>query len=136
MKKTRFLTEILVFFEICKTKCDYPYFLRPPSPYYFSLFILHWICHSDLKYSCRLWKMNASAESSRSWKEREVSRHDRYSLMMKVTESFESSLASGNVDDVTTAEHKCTCTVVRLLCCMSRHVKVGACLVTISVQVR
>lgn len=32
---------------------------------------------------------------------REVSRFDTYSLMMKVTEGFESSLARGNVDDVT-----------------------------------
>lgn len=32
---------------------------------------------------------------------REVSRFDTYSLMMKVTEGFESSLARGNADDVT-----------------------------------
>lgn len=88
--------------------------LPPSSPHFFSVFILHWICHSALKYSCRLWKMNASAESSRSWKEREVSRYDRYSLMMKVTESFESSLASGNVNGVRAAEHKCMCMAAHL----------------------
>lgn len=93
---------------------------KPPQPspplssYFSSLFILHWICHSGLKYSCWLWKMNATAESRRSWKGREVSRLDRYSLMMKVTEGFESSLASGNTWqlEAAAAQRMCVCVCV------------------------
>ena len=42
-----------------------------------------------------LWK------KEQKLKKREISRFDRYCLMMKVTEVFESSLTSGNVDNAT-----------------------------------
>lgn len=53
------------------------------------------------------WNIHAGSEKwmhlpkGAEVEKREVSRFDTYSLMMKVTEGFESSLARGNVDDVT-----------------------------------
>lgn len=65
--------------------------LLPHPPYSFSLFILHWICHSALKYSCPALKNECICRKGAEVEEREVSRFTRYSLMMKVTEDFESS---------------------------------------------
>lgn len=73
---------------ITHTSLDLP--PHPPPLLFPSLFILHWICHSALKYSCLALKNKCICRKEQKWKrEKLVILQD--TLMAKVMESFESS---------------------------------------------
>lgn len=59
-----------IIYEICKTKCDYPYLPGPPSPSCL-LLILHCICHSALKYSYGPLKNECICQKAQKLRERE-----------------------------------------------------------------
>lgn len=91
--------------------------LPPHPPYSLALFILHWICHSALKYSCPALKNECICRKEQKLKrEKLVVSQDTLSWW-KWQRALSQTVASGNVDDVTTRGGSSV-----LLCVHMRHV--------------
>lgn len=90
------------FMRSAKNKFDYPYLPGLPSPHShsFSLFILHWICHSALKYSCLALKNKCICRKEQKLKREKLVILQDTLLWWKWKRALSQAVASGNVDDV------------------------------------
>lgn len=89
----------LISLEKPKNDCKH----TPRSPSLFYPFLLCFHSSVDLSVSLEIFMLALKNECicrKEQKLKKEVSCFDRYSLMMKVTSAFESSIASGNVNDL------------------------------------
>lgn len=101
-------------YEICKNQIWLPIPPWTSPPHCLSLFILHWMCHSALKYSCQALKNKCICRKEQKLKrEKLVVLQDTLSWW-KWQRALSRDVASGNADDVTALCGSAVCARVPL----------------------